>query len=160
MWRSVRSISSHPRSGCGAGGFTMIELLLVIVVLSLLYVAAAPAFSGWRGPGLDAAARVIKSDILMTQRRAMAEGASRSIVFTGGGSGYGFVPGPGGLPSQTRDLSGFGAGVAVQTGLTLSFNSLGEPLAESETVVTITDGSRAATVTVTPYTGKVTLGGP
>lgn len=155
MWRSVRSIGSR-----SSGGFTMIELLLAIAVLSLLYLAAAPAFSGWRGPGMGAAARVIKSDILMTQRRAMTEGASRSIIFTGGGSGYDFVPGPGGSPSQTRDLSAFGAGIAVQTGLTLSFNSLGEPLAESETVVTITDGHSAATVTVTPYTGKVTLDAP
>lgn len=153
MWQGVRLIKSP-------GGFTVIELLLAIVLLSLLYVAAAPSFSGWRGPGLAAAARVVKSDILMTQRRAMSEGASRSITFTGGAAGYDFVPGSGGRTSETRDLSAFGSGIAVQTSLTLTFNSLGEPMTGAAgAAITITDGSATATVTVTPYTGKVTLNG-
>lgn len=136
------------------GGFTLIELVVVIIITSILSLAAYPLFKGSAGMGLGAAAEIVKSDIRHTQAVAMTSGEAKSIVFTGGKSSYAYSAGEGG--SETRDLNSISGGVAVASNETITFNTLGEPVGGGASIVLTMKGG-SVTVTVEPYTGKTMI---
>lgn len=64
-------------------GFTMIELVLVILCVSYLAVTAFPEDSGLAPITLDAAARKVKADLRYTQSMATTTGDPHGFLVTG-----------------------------------------------------------------------------
>jgi len=64
------------------GGFSMVELLLTLVLLSIVLAIAAPTLRGWAdNSNLKGAARGISGDIYGLKERATAESRQYRIVF-------------------------------------------------------------------------------
>ena len=86
----------------------------------------------------------------------MSSMVSKSISFTNGQSVYTF---PATTPS-TSSLDPTGqlpSGATIGTTITFTFNSLGEPEESSSSSVTVTAGGITRTITVTQYTGMVSI---
>ena len=82
----------------------------------------------------------------------MANRISKSVVFTSGASVYTFSPSSGLDPSGRLP-----SGVTVGATITFTFNSIGEPAAGGGSSVTVSGGGITKTITVTQYTGEVTI---
>jgi hypothetical protein len=95
---------------------------------------------------------MIASDIRYTQECAMATRASKTITFSSGANSYSFALTPNNLDPTGQLPSG-----VTTTALTLTFNSLGEPTAGGGSSVTVSAGGITRTITVTQYTGKVSI---
>ena len=72
--------SRDPRAG--SGGFSLFELLLVIIIIGALALVAAGRWSGWTGD-LDGAVDTLAADLRFAQSRALHDITSYRIVFTG-----------------------------------------------------------------------------
>jgi prepilin-type N-terminal cleavage/methylation domain-containing protein len=128
-------------------GFTLIELIAVLVVVGVLVAAATVKFTSTSTISLRAAAEMIQADIRYTQAEAMATNAARSINFVAGNNNYM-------VGSETRDLP---SGVTIATGRLFTFDSLGEPTAGGGQSVSVSDGTNTNSITVIDYTGKVDI---
>lgn len=139
------------------GGYTFIELVTVIVILSVLTLFAYPLFSRNNGLTLDAAAKLVKADIRFTQRMAMTDGATRSIIFIQGQSAYTYGVLSDGITPYSRDLAEIDASVFIGSTVTFAFNSLGEPISiAGDTQVSVSTPGESVSFLVTAYTGKIT----
>jgi len=142
----------------GVRGFTLIEVILIMVIIGILSATVIPRidFTLPTTASVDGAAYIVASDIRYVQECAMANRVSKSISFTSGNSSYTF---PATTPSTSRlDPSGqLSEGVVVGTTITFTFNSLGEPIAGGGNSVIVSGGGQTRTITVTNYTGKVTI---
>lgn len=128
-------------------GFTLIELIAVLVVVGVLVAAATVKFTSTSTISLRAAAEMIQADIRYTQAEAMAINAARSINFVAGNNNYM-------VGSEKRDLP---SGVTIATGRLFTFDSLGEPTAGGGQSVSVSDGTNTNSITVIDYTGKVDI---
>jgi prepilin-type N-terminal cleavage/methylation domain-containing protein len=140
-------------------GFTLIELIMVIIIIGILAATVIPKINfGTTSTTVSSwgAAYMIASDIRYTQECAMASMVSKSISFTNGQSVYTF---PATTPS-TSSLDPTGrlpSGVTIGATITFTFNSLGEPEESASNSVTVTAGGITRTITVTQYTGMVSI---
>jgi MSHA pilin protein MshA len=140
-------------------GMTLIEVIVVMVIIGILAATVLPKidFGGTSSTAsAGGAAYMIASDIRYTQECAMASLVSKSISFTSGQSVYTF---PATIPS-TSSLDPTGrlpSGVTIGTTITFTFNSLGEPTAGGGSSFTVSTGGITRTITVTQYTGKVSI---
>jgi prepilin-type N-terminal cleavage/methylation domain-containing protein len=136
-------------------GFTLIEVILVMMVIAILAAVAMPRLDiaiTTSKASVEGAAHMIASDIRYAQEFAMANRVSKSVTFNSGSSIYTFNP------QSTFDPSGrLPSGVTISTSFTVTFNSLGEPIAGGGSSVTVSDGVNTRTITVTQYTGKVNI---
>jgi type II secretory pathway pseudopilin PulG len=135
-------------------GLSLIETTLVILIIAVLSAMIIPK-AGFDTPprsSLDGAAHMIASDIRYAQENAMVNRVSKSVIFTSGSSVYTFNP------THHLDPSGrLPSGVTIGTTITFTFNSLGEPIAGGGNSVTVSGSGGSKTVSVTPYTGKVSI---
>ena len=161
-WRALpglRTFTSVPSSD----GFSVIELTIVIVVLSVLLAVALPTLFNNQQAQLATAARMMRSDIAVVQRLAVHEGVAIEVNFTTDGysverSSSGTEVTLGGR-FPVADLAEE-VGVSIETTGTVTFNSLGEPLAgslESITVESVTDSSLTKEVVIEAETGHVSV---
>ncbi|MEO5657581.1 MAG: GspH/FimT family pseudopilin [Nitrospiria bacterium] len=159
-------------------GFTVIELVLVIVVVAIIALAAAPRLVNITGVKASATARRLQSDIAYTQNLAMTSNRRHRVVFPSTNSYE--VRDAAGVLATNPDGGGVFA-VTTDSGITLSwslngdaalnrgveFDSLGRPyfydgvttpsttnLTAGE-IKTWSGGTQQQTVTVQPQTGKV-----
>jgi len=92
------------RLQAGQSGFTLIEMMIVIVVMGILLGIAIPAFSNWR----EREALRTACDTLMAhikQARHLAHAMNRDVVFTiNNASPYSYVFDNGGSQSKTVRL--------------------------------------------------------
>ena len=128
-------------------GFTIIEVVITLVVLALLLTVALPRLFDDEQVRLEMAARMIRSDIAAVQRLAVTEGSALEATFSSDGYqieriGAGTEVTFGGR-FPVIDLSD-DLGVSITTTGTVSFNSLGEPLAGSLTSLTVNAVSNPA----------------
>lgn len=124
--------------------------MAALSIAFILAVAAAPLFSNG-GLSLHEAVEVMKADIRHTQVSAMNRGVSRSLQFINGNRSYTYDAAADGSGGNERDLSPLGGGVYINTTVSVTFNSLGEPLSPAQ--VTIISGEGSKTVSVAGYTG-------
>lgn len=158
IYRSAAEADKTEYRGGGFfnSGYTFIEMITVIVILSALAVWAYPLFLQNSGFGLDAAVKLVKADIRFTQRQAMIQGATRSIMFTQGQSVYVYGVSGDAITPYSRNLAELDSSVFIGSTLTLAFNSLGEPVSiADDTQVSISSSGESASLIVTSFTGKI-----
>jgi len=125
-------------------GFTIVELVMVVVLIGILAVSVVPKFVDTSAFSLAGGAAMAAADIRYTQELAMGTHSSKTIVFTTSNTYYT-------VNSQTVNLP---SRVTISSGATFTFNSLGEPTTGGGTV-TLSAGAETKTITVESYTGRV-----
>ena len=126
-------------------GFTIIELMMVVVLIGILAVSVVPKFVDTSAISLVGAAAMVAADIRYTQELAMSTNSSKTIVFTTSNDNYT-------VDSRNVDLP---SKVSISSGMTFTFNSLGEPTTGGGSSVTLSAGAETKTITVENYTGRV-----
>lgn len=127
-------------AGRNSNGFTILELTVALVIISVLVAVAVPRILDDGDARLATAGKMICSDIATVRSLAVASGATMEITFTA--NSYSVknvntgsqVTGNGRFPvsSLSSDL-----GIAINTTGKIKFNSLGEPSSDSLSVLTI-----------------------
>jgi prepilin-type N-terminal cleavage/methylation domain-containing protein len=126
-------------------GFTIVELVMVVVLIGILAVSVVPKFVDTSAFSLAGGAAMAAADIRYTQELAMGTHSSKTIVFTTTNTYYT-------VNSQTVNLP---SKVSISSGATFTFNSLGEPTTGGGSSVTLSAGAETKTITVESYTGRV-----
>jgi prepilin-type N-terminal cleavage/methylation domain-containing protein len=136
-------------------GMTLVEVITVLAILAILAAVVIPKLglpTTTSTASVDGAAYMIASDIRYAQEFAMANRVSKSVTFTSGSSNYTFAP------TNTLDPSGrLPSGITSRDNYTITFNSLGEPIAGGGGSVRVWDGVQTGTISVVNYTGKVNI---
>ncbi len=81
MRRATASNSMAPSFGPAAGGFTLLELLVVLAIVAAVAGFALPSFSPGAGVQLKAATRAVMVGLRQARSQAMTANDSRSLVF-------------------------------------------------------------------------------
>ncbi len=175
MGRSGRPSRASVRA---AAGYTLVEILIVIVILGIASAIVIPQIGSTDVLRVQAAVRTLVSDINFIQTDAMARQQARAIVFDVTGNTYTLVEVPGNSVEPTpenviytvdfnnsrkfhdsRFLAANFDGDAV-----LIFDELGGPIAtpgatapSAGGTATITGSGSTFDVKVEPYTGRVTV---
>ena len=163
----VRGTSPFPERG-RASGFSVLELVLVLVMVGLLAVFAAPRVFTTESITLPAAAARLAASIRYTQSLAMSRGQRYRINFTGATyqiTDMGGAPivqpltaGTAAVSVAPVALSGFNPPL---TGGYVAFDGKGVPYVDPATAlagtatITLTAGSEATSVSIAPETGFV-----
>jgi len=121
-------------------GFTLLEIIMVIVIIGILAFVAIQKYSATRSISLATAADMIKSDIRSVQALAMAQHTSKTLTFN---SSTEYIFPTIGEGNKIRDFDNvFDGGISLSAyPASISFNSLGEPTAGYGSSITITTGS-------------------
>ncbi len=154
-------------------GYTLIEIVIVIILVGILSALALPRFVS---PRASLAARRLAADIQYAKGLAIRLQTNSGVYFMDSStyrvfeddddvSTAAFDPVTGGNFEVT--ISGFFSGATLSSnfGNILKFDALGTPLDGSDAPltsppaneITITSGGETWTITVEPNTGKVTL---
>jgi hypothetical protein len=134
------------------------EVILVAAIIAILSAVVIPKVSFTVSPraAVEGAAYLIASDLRYAQECAMANRVSKSVLFVAGQSFYTFpatVP-----PTGNLDPSGqLPAGVTIGNNFTVTFNSLGEPVAGGGGSFTVSGSGQTKTISTVNYTGKVNI---
>ena len=153
-----KSVGNGLRNPIGdSAGLTLIEIIMVITLVGILVVVAAPKFLETGGFSLEGAAAMVAADLRHAQALAMATHDSKEVRFVSG------TP----PPTVTYDVETendlffrtvkLPSEVSIDTTVTFTFNSLGEPSTSVGWSMTISAGANNKTISVTQYTGKVTI---
>lgn len=154
---------------CGIEGFTMIEIMVVVVILSIMAALVVPQIGKTDSFAAQGAARVVVNDLLYAQNQAVSEQATHKVVFDVASDAYRLTDGDdvtlsapwmGGdyeldfandsrFPNVTLVSANFGGNV------TISFDDLGVPSGGG--TVELEAGGVRYRVTVTAFTGRVTV---
>ena len=144
-------------------GFTLIEVVIAVMVAALLLAVALPGLFDDEQARLQMAARMIRSDIAAVKRLALTEGRALEATFSSDGyqierivAGTEVTFG-GRFPvtNLSDDL-----GVSITTTGTISFSSLGEPLAGSLSALTVnvvSDPGMTKQIILEPETGHASI---
>jgi general secretion pathway protein H len=153
--------------GRRVAAFTLVEVLVVVLILGIAAAMVVPQMLKAGSLSIQAAARMVVSDIVFAQNEAIARQQTRQFVVDAEGNGYSVtdgegdaVPAPwlGGTLVVDFDTDRRFQGVEIVQpdfggSATLGFDELGTPTAGG-TVDLITNGYRYR-VTVTAFTGRV-----
>ncbi len=162
----------YPAPYSSRRGYTLIEVLVVVTVLGIATAVVAPSMLQAGTLGVQAAARIVVSDILYAQNEAVIQHKTRRVVFEPALDRYRVTDGNGTTLNSPLQGAGDGnyqisfaddprfQGVAIVSAdfngsPTLEFDDLGTP-ASGGTVVLEFDGERY-TVTVGAFTGASRL---
>lgn len=155
LWTSELRIL-NPRSPIRnpQSGLSLIETLIVTVIIALLMAVVIPrvGFNTSSETSVEGAAHMVASDIRYAQEYAMANRVSKSVTFISGSGLYTFNP-----PHHLDPSGRLPSGITIGTTVTFTFNSLGEPIAGGGNSVTLSGSGGTKTVSVTNYTGKVSI---
>jgi prepilin-type N-terminal cleavage/methylation domain-containing protein len=133
------------------GGFTVIELIIVFVILGIMMAVAYPRLSGMSSIDLQAVAMQVQSDIRYTRESAMSKYETTSIIFYSGGNTYSItsfsLSEEKSLPVRSR--AQFDSG-----DITFTFNSSGEPTVGVGEILEIAAGGIYKGIKVEAITGR------
>ncbi len=147
----VKPLGKGARIVTASSGFSLIELVMVIVLLGIVMAAVVPKLRNPTDFSLEGSASMIVADIRNAQELAMATHDDKNVVFTLNGASY-TVETESDSVFRTVDLP---SGVTITSAdVTFTFNPLGEPTVGGGSSVTISSGVNSKTVTVGNYTGR------
>lgn len=151
----VRGTPNSELRTLNSKGMTLIEVITVLAILAILAAVVIPKLglpTTTSMASVGGAAYMIASDIRYAQEFAMANRVSKTVTFTSDSSTYTFGP------TNTLDPSGrLPSGITTRDNYTITFNSLGEPIAGGAGSVRVWDGVQTRTISVVNYTGKVNI---
>ena len=160
-WRA-RCGAPSLASSIGAPGFSLVELVLVIVTIGLVAAIAVPRFAGASANyRASLSARRIAADLDVARSRAVAQGRPQSVVFTAGG--YRLADGASPLSpnvGEPVDLAGEPYRAAIVSAnfsgtMTAVFNGYGAAPGGGEVVVRSGDSQKR--VVLDAGTGRATV---
>ncbi len=154
-------------SGQLTGGFTLVELIVVIIILGILALMVIPNMSNSDSLKARAAARMVMADLEYAQSQAIVSQQQTTITFNVPADSYTVSNASGplihpitkntyaislnqgsGMNNVTIASAGFGAGSAV------TFDALGAP--DNSGTISIVAGATTYYVAVAPVTGRIT----
>jgi type IV fimbrial biogenesis protein FimT len=161
--RSKTNTDRILRQAGRTSGFSLLEVLVVIGILSLAAAIVLPAMFGWRGNmQLRASARELRGDLAMAKAFAAKENATVRVAFDAAANSYRLeYTGLDGNPRLIKSIT-LPAGVRIDkehpdysmTGDRTSFTSRGG--ADNGTMVLTSDRGESKKITVS-ILGKITL---
>jgi len=156
------------KSRCSPGGFTLLELIVVMMILAIAAAVIVPQAVGTSGLKAQSAARVIMADLEYAQSQAIVTQQTVEVDFSVTGNSYAVTNTSGplihpitkkqyivdfdsqqGFQGVRIDSADFGGGSKV------GFDSLGAPDADGS--VTVSAGAHAYRIKVAPVTGRVSV---
>jgi len=160
---------SLPRGSSPArGGFTLVELIVVVVILAIAAAMVVPYASGTGEMSCQAAARRLMADLEYAQNQAIVTQTTIKVTFDSSSNSYTVANQSGPLihPITKKDyvvdfdtedtLKGITiSAVAFGGGAEVSFSALGAP--DLGGSVDLAAGSSTYRVTVAPVTGRVSV---
>ncbi len=169
-------------------GFTLIEILVVVVILGIASAMIVPAISSRDDLKVSAAARMLTGDLMFAQNKAIASQRPTYIQFDKAGGTYTLLSSLSPRKVMTRPVQGgdfimrFGAaashglegvalaGVDLDGDTVLVFDELGGPLTTDAGGgspaglrtgrITLACGGESLAVDVEPYTGDISVHRP
>jgi len=157
-------------------GFTLVEILIVVVILSIVGLLAIPMFSSASGFQLSSAANMIAADIEYAKNLAVATQRNYSVVFDVAGNSYHIEDDSGSVIDHPFRGGQYAVYLSSEPRLKLvsissvnfdgtpkvTFDYLGSPYNGNGTglnigQVQVSAGENTMTVTVEPVTGYVTI---
>ncbi|MEX0653772.1 MAG: GspH/FimT family protein [Phycisphaeraceae bacterium] len=152
-------------------GYTLIEVMIVVIVVSIVAAVIVPQMLQAGTLGVQAAARMIISDILYAQNEAVAQQGTRQVVFDVDGNSYRVTDGDGvtlttpwhgGSGEHRVDLSEDNrfAGVRITAATfggepTLAFDDMGGAASGGHVIIEFND--ERFRINVAAFTGRVTV---
>lgn len=157
--RAVKGKMRRSRTGtCNSTGFSLIELIVVLFVLSLILAIVLPTFSGFGESRLKAEAREMASILRYVNDNAVSRKETFFLKFDLGKNMVAWSE-PGGNKTRSfDDLTGVeiqSRGLVSSGELTLFFEPLG---ARENLVVYMKRGDSHMTVTLNHLSGRVKIG--
>jgi prepilin-type N-terminal cleavage/methylation domain-containing protein len=163
--------AAQPRSPAGRAGFTILELLLVLVILSLCAATTVRCYFSSSEVTLENAAILLARDLRAAQHRSIFLGEPGRFLFLPDGSGYALTDAGGTITHhpQTDEPfvrvypeDGVFIGVIVSAARagddrTLDIDARGMPLEELEVTLAFEGAER--TVVLDPDTNDITIEG-
>ncbi len=160
----------------GERAFTLVEVLIVVAIMGLAGAVLVPHMMQAGTLGVQAAGRMVISDILIAQNEAIAQQEVRRVVFDTTNNRYRVTDGSGNTLNVTWKAPTAGGnyiidfandarfdGVALanvdfddDTPLILEFDALGTPTSDGGSLE-LTAGEQRFRVSVAPFTGRVTI---
>ena len=168
--RYGRRASAHPAALRRADrGFTIIEILIVVVILAIAAMTAIPMMSSAGSVQVRSAANMIAADLEYAKSLAITKGQDFTVVFDTSGDSYRIEDQYGTTISHpvkkgfnyVIDIQNEGldrvdiTGAAFGGSPEVTFDYLGSPLNGGS--VTIQGGGRTVTISVEAVTGYVTV---
>jgi len=164
--RKMKDFESHKTRG-----FTLIEIIIVVVILSIAAMAAIPLMSSASDVQIRSAANLIAADLEYAKSMAISRGQNYSVVFDEGANSYqiedqsdNVIPHPVkkgfDYAMNFSNDSRLGKVDITSTSFTsgkVTFDCLGSPVSNGGTI-TISASGITATITVEPVTGYISIG--
>ncbi|HWP58736.1 MAG TPA: GspH/FimT family pseudopilin [Candidatus Acidoferrales bacterium] len=120
-------------------GFTVLELLMVLVVASVLMGIAVPSFQSWLPTlRLSNAARQVATDLQLARMRAISSNTDTTVAFSTGTGTYSFG-------GESRSLPQLFPGITISSASNPTFTARGTANAVT---ITLTNGSSQKLVCV------------
>ncbi len=152
-------------------GFTLVEIIIVVVILSIAAMAAIPLMSSASDIQIRSAANLIAADLEYAKSMAISRGQDYSVVFDEGANSYGIYKKGDTDPIPHPVKKGFDyvmnfsndsrLGKVDITNInfggisTVEFDCLGSP--DEGGSITLNANGIAATITVEPVTGYISI---
>jgi len=160
-----------------SGGFTLVELLIVIAIISIAALTAIPMMSSAASMQIRSAANMITADLEYAKSMAISRAQNFSVIFDAGADSYRIEDQDSNvLPHPVKkgfnyviDFQNDGrlkkvdiVSVDFDTTSEVIFDYLGSPFNGSSTplnngVINLQAGGTASTITVEPVTGYVSI---
>ena len=162
----------HGRSKCrrrdSMRGFTVVELLIVVVILSIAALTAIPMMSSASSVQIRSAANLIMADLEYAKSMAITRGQNYSVVFSATTDSYQIEDQSGAVishpvkkgfnyimsfPNESRLSRVDVASVNFNSTQRVQFDCLGSP--DNGGTIGLQAGGMTATITVEPVTGFI-----
>ena len=166
----LRRVVMAAKAGCAVRGFTLIEILIVIVILAIAAMTAIPMMGSAASVQIRSAGNMIAADLEYAKSLAISKGQNFSVVFDEVAESYRIVDQDGSTISHPVkkgfdyvinfkneglgrvDISDADFDGASQ----VQFDYLGSP--DKGGTVHLQAGTTTATISVEPVTGYITVG--
>jgi prepilin-type N-terminal cleavage/methylation domain-containing protein len=163
-----------PRPGGAArrcarvAGFTLVEILVVVVILAIIAALAIPSLNGQSSMEVASAARILAADLEYAQEYAVTSQIPVTVEFNKDANTYRLYNASGNLTHPITKsayvvdysgMRGFGGMDIVSASFgslaSVTYSELGTPTSNGD--VTLKAGSKVFKVSVAAATGKVTV---